>query len=374
MRVQPHPAMAVTDSLADLYARGVLRRHTAADAGVMPLPGEVGSGYKSGANLDHLEPSEIFVLGTSHVSDRSADDVERAVSALRPDAIVIELCRSRSGLLYNEEAPAGDKASNAFGLSGDGGPLTVLRRSLALGGWAPLLLRVVLVKLASTLGGVEGVTPGADLRAAKRAAEAVNATIVLGDRPIEITLERAWRAMSWAERGEMCKLAWYAFNGDSRSDVSREDTRQMLDGALGVGLRDGGDAHGSDELSSDGLMAAVASERLDYMESVLAGTFPSLLPPLLTERDVFLSVTMKSSLAVSGKRRVLGVVGRAHLDGVCRALGEEHPGAFKRLTWTPSRVAAKQKILGMPRSLATRLAVDFALGVAAWSWLNAHGS
>jgi pheromone shutdown protein TraB len=35
------------------------------------------------------------------------------------------------------------------------------------------------------------VTPGADFRAARRAAERVGATLVLGDRPIEIILERA---------------------------------------------------------------------------------------------------------------------------------------------------------------------------------------
>ena len=135
--------------LTDLYDRGVLRRFERSN----PLLGEVGSGYKSGANLAHIEPREIFILGTSHLSERSAADVERAIEAIRPDAVVIELCRSRTGLLYTDEA-FDDKARNPFGLSGDGGPLQALRRSLALGGWAPLLLRVVLVRLASPARGV----------------------------------------------------------------------------------------------------------------------------------------------------------------------------------------------------------------------------
>ena len=45
-------------------------------------------------------------------------------------------------------------------------------------------------------------------------------------------------------------------------------------------------------------------------------------------------------------------------------------GEFKRLTWTPSRAAAKEKVLGVPRSLATRLAFDAALGVAVWYWIG----
>ena len=51
------------------------------------------------------------------------------------------------------------------------------------------------------------------------------------------------------------------------------------------------------------------------------------------------------------------------------ALGEDHRGGFKALTWTPSRAAAKQKVLGvLPRPLATRLAFDLSLAVAAWAW------
>ena len=66
---------------------------------------------------------------------------------------------------------------------------------------------------------------------------------------------------------------------------------------------------------------------------------------------------------------MLGVVGRGHLDGVMRALGEPeaHTGAFKKLVWTPRRAAAKRKVLGVvPEPLAKRLAIDLVLGVAIW--------
>jgi pheromone shutdown protein TraB len=45
-----------------------------------------------------------------------------------------------------------------------------------------------------------GVLPGAEFRAAARAADAAGASLVLGDRPIEITLERAWNALPWQRR------------------------------------------------------------------------------------------------------------------------------------------------------------------------------
>ena len=55
---------------------------------------------------------------------------------------------------------------------------------------------------------------------------------------------------------------------------------------------------------------------------------------------------MKSSMAVNGCRRVVGVVGRGHMRGVLARLSQNHAGKFKELTWTPTRAAAKEKVWG----------------------------
>jgi hypothetical protein len=46
---------------------------------------------------DFQEPEEVWVLGTSHLSPDSVRDVERVLRAVRPDNVVVELCRSRQG-------------------------------------------------------------------------------------------------------------------------------------------------------------------------------------------------------------------------------------------------------------------------------------
>ena len=66
----------------------------------------------------------------------------------------------------------------------------------------------------------------------------------------------------------------------------------------------------------------------------------------MDERDIYLSLTMKSSMAVNGCGRVVGVVGRGHTRGVLARLSQNHAGKFKELTWTPTRAAAKEKVLG----------------------------
>jgi hypothetical protein len=47
---------------------------------------------------DFMEPEEVWILGTSHLSPDSVADVERVLRAVQPDNIVVELCRSRQGL------------------------------------------------------------------------------------------------------------------------------------------------------------------------------------------------------------------------------------------------------------------------------------
>lgn len=44
---------------------------------------------------EFVEPDAIWLVGTHHLSRQSSADVERVVRALRPDNVVVELCRSR---------------------------------------------------------------------------------------------------------------------------------------------------------------------------------------------------------------------------------------------------------------------------------------
>lgn len=44
---------------------------------------------------EFVEPDAIWLIGTTHTSQDSAIDVERVIRAVRPDNVVVELCRSR---------------------------------------------------------------------------------------------------------------------------------------------------------------------------------------------------------------------------------------------------------------------------------------
>jgi len=116
-----------------------------------------------------------------------------------------------------------------------------------------------------------------------------------------------------------------------------------------------------DPESSEALSDSALKDKdiLEGLEKSLAESYPSLLEPLIVERDIFLSLTAKSSMAVNGCKRVVAVVGKGHAKGVMRCLSENHNGKFKTLTWTPTRAALKDKVFGVvPRVIVNRLVVD----------------
>ena len=53
-------SVTASSRVAMLLAAGTLRQH----AGRGAVPGERGSGYSAATFRDHMEPSEIYVLGT----------------------------------------------------------------------------------------------------------------------------------------------------------------------------------------------------------------------------------------------------------------------------------------------------------------------
>lgn len=94
-------------------------------------------------------------------------------------------------------------------------------------------------------------------------------------------------------------------------------------------------------------------------------------PPLLYERDAYLAWSLKRSKAVNGAKRVVGVLGRGHLRGVCYALTHEQDAlrfatlvGKERDSVYPDGGRRKQGGVDL-----TRVAAEVVLGVVAWEAL-----
>ncbi|KAI9112099.1 hypothetical protein K1719_016995 [Acacia pycnantha] len=241
---------------------------------------------------EFVEPEAIWLLGTTHISKESAMDVERVVRAVKPDNVVVELCRSRAGIMYaSADGEFGKQLrSNMFSLSGTGF-FGAVGRSINLGGQTALALRLLLAAFSSKISSDVNRPFGDEFRAARKASEEVGAQIVLGDRPIEITLQRAWRALKWTEK---LSLVVSVVRGiTSSSSISANNLEE--------------------EPSSDDEGTFQLYEQLSF-------SYPSLLQPLLHERDTYLAWSLKRSKAVKNCKKVVGVIGKGHMNGVVYAL------------------------------------------------------
>ncbi|XP_024365398.1 uncharacterized protein [Physcomitrium patens] len=285
----------------------------------------------------YVEPEVVYIVGTAHMSKLSANQVTRVINAVQPENVVIELCRSRAGIMYDEAQTSDVKqgSKNLMSMSGDNFGSAV-GRSLKLGGRSALALRLLLAGVSKRLSASAGVATGEEFRAARKAAEALGAQIVLGDRPIEITLQRAWRSLKWDERLRFGATLVQGMS-DKNLNVS-EESLQML--------------------KSDDALSAMFGE--------LSSRFPSLMQPLIHERDMYLAWSLKRSKAVNGCKRVVGVVGKGHLRGIVHALIHDQENLrFKDLVG--SRGIGTENSKGEKlRKFATNLAIETVIGLLTW--------
>ncbi|XP_070053266.1 uncharacterized protein [Nicotiana tomentosiformis] len=304
-----------------------------ADSGTLFLIKKSQYGPVPSWRSEFVEPEAIWLIGTNHLSLESAVDVERVIRAIRPENVVVELCRSRAGIMYISEDNDLNQPlkSNMFSLSGTGF-FGAVGRSINLGGQTALALRVLLALFSSKMSAGVNRPFGDEFRAARKAAEDIGAQIVLGDRPIEITLERAWTSLKWNEK---MNLMVSVFSGITSSA----------------------------ELSTKALKESNSDDSNFQLYEKLSFTYPSLLQPLLHERDTFLAWSLKRSKAVNKSKQVVGIIGKGHMNGVIYSLVSDQGNLrFRDLAGNkPSK-----QLSGWATTIFGNLLRDTAIGFLLW--------
>lgn len=283
-----------------------------------------------------MEPEEIWLLGTTHIDRASAFHVERVVRAIRPDNVVVELCRSRAGIMYtsSNNEPGQQLKSNMFSLSGSEF-FGAIGRSINLGGQTALALRLLLAMFSSKVSSDVDRPFGDEFRAARAVSEEIGAQIVLGDRPIEITLERAWNSLKLTE-----KLS--------------------LVGSVVRGITS------SSESSRDNVKESGKDDNTYQLYEKLGFSYPSLVLPLIHERDTYLAWSLKRSKAVNNCKRVVGVIGKGHLNGVIYALVSDLGDLRFRDLAGKRASSGNDNVNGWIKKFLQDLVRDTVIGVVLW--------
>lgn len=216
---------------------------------------------------------QFHLLGTAHVSRKSAEAVAAAVAGGDYDAIAIELDPARKQALT--EPNSFEKLDL----------LAVIRSGKVGMVAAQLALAAYQRRIAEQFG----IEPGAEMREAIGGSAARGLPLLLIDREAGLTLKRCSAALGF----------WQRMN--------------LLSG-LGLGL------FSSEEISEDEIEKLKTGSMLHATFSEFAVETPALYGALIDERDQYMAAKLRQAAASSGHRKVLAVVGAGHLAGIQRYL------------------------------------------------------
>jgi pheromone shutdown protein TraB len=276
---------------------------------------------------DARKPRDIYLLGTAHVSKRSADEARDLIRLVQPSTVFVELCPARAAKLragHTEDDFMRDirraaqkqlAASPLAGLAaaspaltnlGGAGPLArLLGGGAGSGGSGGPGAKDPFEFLFKRLYGMfkaYGVVPGLEFKVAMEEAERIGAEVVCGDRSQTETLDRLRRA---AARTDWLKALTTPMSAELEAELS---------GALG-GASFGG---GFEALFSEASLEAMKDRRrIRAMRAHFEKIAPEMMEALLHERDEIMAKRIQSCPPDGS---VVAVVGMAHMDGLERRM------------------------------------------------------
>lgn len=264
-----------------------------------------------------LERDGVFytLLGTAHVSRTSAETVARLAQSGDYDAISVELCESR------HQALTGDRRwtdMNLFKILREGKAGMVMA-SLALSGYQR--------RIADQLG----IEPGAEMKAAIKAAETTGADLQLIDRDLSTTLKRVYRSISLWQR--FLLLSGLIGSSFSSEEIAEEDIEKLKQGDL-----------------------------LEATFNEFAEQTPEIYRAIISERDEFMAARLREENGTASGKRVLVVVGAGHLSGLAEQLrnSDEEPAALLQKLSVVPRPARWPRII--PWLITVLVLSGFAIG------------
>lgn len=238
--------------------------------------------------------AKVYLVGTAHFSQESKDDVAKVIRAVQPDIVILELCQARTGLLEMDEHTVMEEAKKIS--------MEVIMDKIKRNGVYYGVTYLMLLNLSARITNEIGMAPGGEFRVAfKEAQQIPNCAVLLGDRPIKITILRALSKLSWYQ---ILKLGCHMIF--SKEAISKEQVEKCKQKDL-----------------LEELLAEMSSE------------YPQLGEVFVNERDIFLTNCLQDA-AITGTRvrqgastsqptqpmspplRIVSVVGIGHTLGIVR--------------------------------------------------------
>ena len=265
---------------------------------------------------------KITLIGTAHVSAQSVEEVKNEIAQNKPECVGVELDEKRYDSMTNP-----DKYKELD-------IIKVLKRGEAL----LILANLILSSFQKRMGQNIGVKPGDEMRAAIDMAQENGIHFELVDRPIKVTLNRAWAKNSfWGKCKLLAALISSAF---SKEEISEEQIESLK-----------------------------KENEMDSMMGELSEYLPTVKEVLIDERDRYLAAHIWECKNFFGEqaKSVTAVLGAGHLPGVQKhleaiAAGSENTDTSGIATVPPKGIGSK--IIGwtIPVIIVALIALGFYFG------------
>lgn len=230
--------------------------------------------YKDYDNVEVLKINnkEIILIGTAHVSKKSAEQVKEIIEEVQPDSVCVELDKERYNSIINKEKW---EELNIF---------DVIKQKKSLF----LLVNLIIGSFQKKMAKQFGINAGQEMIQGIESAKEIDANLVLADRNIQTTFKRVWRGLGLIEKFKLgMQILTMLFYDE---EITEEEMAELKSG-----------------------------DSLNLMLKELGEHFPGIKKHLIDERDQYLSEKIKNT---SGKK-VVAVLGAGHIPGIKEEIKKE---------------------------------------------------
>ncbi|KAL2652271.1 hypothetical protein R1flu_020399 [Riccia fluitans] len=216
--------------------------------------------------------AELFLVGTAHVSAKSAEEVRQVIHEVKPNIVSVELCAERARkLMAGEQRQTWD----------------LLRDFISFpGGLGQKLVHIATKSIYSILRNT-GVEPGKEFKVAVEEAQRLGAELVYIDQDFRVTVKRIADEITYQD---VFKLL------TRQADMPAELRREFEKGDF-----------------IQGVESLKTRQNIRVIMKGMEEVFPNLVKVLIHERDQLMFNNLRQL-----EGTIVAVVGMAHMDGIER--------------------------------------------------------
>ena len=212
----------------------------------------------------------IYLLGTSHISIESINQVRGFIESNKPEIVAIELDKKRLySLLHKRKLKFSDI------------------RSLGVKGF---IINLIAAYIEKKLGKLVGTSPGDEMKTAINLVKEHKLSLALIDQDIEITLKKLAKAITWREKLRFVKEV-------IKGLITRKPQIEPFD-----------------------LRKVPPKKTIKKMISLIRTTYPGVYKVLIEERNEVMAKNLYNLITKYPDKKIFAIVGAGHEEDILKLI------------------------------------------------------